>query len=94
MLKTDGGWWTVARLVPCWRPTFRPHGVQQALDVLEAGSFIESRDQAGSRVYGVSPACEALPELAPLLGHACHEQPFGHGCMQMREATLQTSETS
>lgn len=66
MLKTEGGWWTVAMLMHHWRPTFEPHGVQQAVDALEAGGFIESLDQAGSRIYGFTPDCEALPDLAPI----------------------------
>ena len=77
MLKTGGGWWTVAMLMPYWRPTFEPHGVQQAVDALEAGGFIESRDQAGSRIYGFTPACEALPELVRLASRkpSCGQAP-------------------
>ena len=66
MLKTDGGWWTMTMFAHHWRPTFEPHDVQQAVDALEAGGFIESLDQAGSRIYGLTPNCEALPDLGPI----------------------------
>jgi|GEM_PF-1524227 len=79
MLKTGGGWWTAARLTPSWHPTFQPHEVQQALDALEAGGYIESCDQAGDRIYGVSPACEAPPDDVLRAGHVVlHERPAVH----------------
>lgn len=70
MLVRDGGWWTVALLTHHWRPTFQPYEVQQAVDALEAGGFLDSRDQAGERIYGFTSDCKALPDLAPALGGA------------------------
>lgn len=65
MLMHDGGWWTVAMLTHHWRPTFQPYEVQQAVDALEAGGFLDSREQAGTRIYGYTSDCKALPDLAP-----------------------------
>lgn len=63
MLKKDGGWWTVAMLKHHWRPTFAPYEVQQAVDALEAGGFLESREQVGARIYAFTSDCKSLPEL-------------------------------
>lgn len=65
MLVKDGGWWTASMLTKHWQPTFAPHEVQQALDALEAGGFLDSRDQAGTRIYGFTSDCKSLPDLAP-----------------------------
>lgn len=62
MLRNDGGWWTVNMLTHYWRPTFALHEVQQAVDALEAGGFLGSRDQAGTRIYCVTSGCKALPD--------------------------------
>ncbi|MDP3165150.1 MAG: hypothetical protein Q8N06_06805 [Hydrogenophaga sp.] len=64
MLQRDGGWWTVAMLTHHWRPTFQPYEVQQAVDALEAGGFLDSRDQAGTRIYAFTSSCKSLPDLA------------------------------
>lgn len=66
MLKRDGGWWTVSMLTHHWRPTFAPHEVQQAVDALEAGGFLDSRTQLGSRLYAFTSGCNELPDLQPL----------------------------
>lgn len=66
MLRTDGGWWTVAMLTHHWRPTFQPYEVQQAMDALEAGGFVESRDQASNLTYGVTSSCRELPDFEPI----------------------------
>ena len=65
MLQADGGWWTVAMLTHHWKPTFAPYEVQQAVDALEAGGHLDSRDQAGTRIYGVTSGCQALPDPHP-----------------------------
>lgn len=65
MLMKDGGWWTVAMLTHHWRPTFEPYEVQQAVDALESGGFLDSRDQAGKRIYGFTSDCKRLPDLSP-----------------------------
>ena len=64
MLQRDGGWWTVAMLTHHWRPTFQPYEVQQAVDALEAGGFLVSRDQAGKCIYAFTSDCNSLPDLA------------------------------
>jgi hypothetical protein len=66
MLLRDGGWWTVAMLTHHWRPTFQPYEVQQAVDALEAGGFLASRDQAGTRIYAITTDCKSLPDLPPV----------------------------
>lgn len=65
MLQGDGGWWTVAMLTHHWKPTFAPYEVQQAVDALEAGGYLDSRDQAGTRIYAVTTSCSALPDPQP-----------------------------
>ncbi|HQR97608.1 MULTISPECIES: hypothetical protein [unclassified Polaromonas] len=68
MLVRDGGWWTAAMLTHHWRPTFAPHEVQQAVDALEAGGFLASRDQgdkAHTRIYAFTSECKTLPDLPP-----------------------------
>lgn len=64
MLQGDGGWWTVAMLTHHWKPTFAPYEVQQAVDALEAGGYLDSRDQAGTRIYAVTSGCNALPDIS------------------------------
>lgn len=76
MLQRDGGWWTVAMLTHHWRPTFQPYEVQQAVDALEAGGFLDSRNQGGEdeqdeqdekaskRIYAFTSDCMLLPDLA------------------------------
>lgn len=66
MLQEDGGWWTAAMLTHHWRPTYQPYEVQQALDALEAGGHLDSRDQAGTRIYAVTSGCKALPDISSL----------------------------
>ncbi|ABE42950.1 hypothetical protein [Polaromonas sp. JS666] len=57
-LREDGGWWTLDMLTPHWKPTHTPRTVQHAMDALEAGSFVESRDQATRLSYRVTSDCE------------------------------------
>ena len=64
-LQADGGWWTVTMLTHHWRPTYQPYEVQQAVDALEAGGHLDSRDQAGTRIYGVTSGCKVLPAPQP-----------------------------
>lgn len=67
MLVKDGGWWTASMLTRHWSPTFAPHEVQQAVDALEAGGFLASRDmgdKAHTRIYGFTSDCKRLPDLA------------------------------
>ena len=63
MLRREGGWWSSAMLTDHWRRTW-PREVQQALDALEAGGFIASRNQSSALQYSVTPECLAL-EPAP-----------------------------
>ncbi len=63
MMMRDGGWWSVTLLTRHWSPTFAPHEVQQAVDALEAGGFLDSRDQAGTRVYAFTSDCKSLPDV-------------------------------
>jgi hypothetical protein len=63
MLRDNGGWWTVAMLTHHWRPTFDPREVQQAMDALEAGGFVTSRNQATQPTYCVTSDCKVLPGL-------------------------------
>lgn len=65
MLRSDGGWWSIKMLTRHWHPTFAPHEVQQAVDALEAGGYLDSRDQAGARIYCVTSGCKALPYPQP-----------------------------
>lgn len=65
MLRRDGGWWTAKMLTAHWSPTFAPHEVQQALDALEAGGFLNSRDQQGERIYAFTSGCKLLPDPLP-----------------------------
>ncbi|MFC5521470.1 hypothetical protein [Polaromonas jejuensis] len=60
-LRKDGGWWTLDMLTHHWKPTHTPHTVQHAMDALEAGGFVESRDHATSLSYRVTSDCKALP---------------------------------
>ena len=64
MLMTDGGWWSIKMLTRHWHPTFAPHEVQQAVDALEAGGYLDSRDQAGARIYCVTSGCKALQNIS------------------------------
>ncbi|MFC5522949.1 hypothetical protein [Polaromonas jejuensis] len=64
-LRKSGGWWTLDMLKHHWRPTCAPHEVQHAMDALEAGGFVESRDQATNLRYGVTANCQALPGFEP-----------------------------
>ena len=66
MLVNDGGWWTASMLTRHWHPTFAPHEVQQALDALEAGGFLDSREQTGARNYAFTSDCKRLPDLPPV----------------------------
>lgn len=67
MLCKDGGWWTAKMLTHHWSPTFAPHEVQQALDALEAGGFLDSRNQADVTQYAFTSDCRLLPgfDVAP-----------------------------
>lgn len=73
LLMKDGGWWSTKMLTRHWHPTFAPHEVQQAVDALEAGGFLVSRDQEGendqdqkvsTRIYAFTSDCMLLPDLA------------------------------
>ncbi|HEY3048826.1 MAG TPA: hypothetical protein VGJ72_15365 [Polaromonas sp.] len=66
LLRKDGGWWTLDMLAPHWRPTCVSHEVQYAMDALEAGGFVESRDHATHLAYGITSDCEALPDFEPV----------------------------
>ena len=62
MLRKDGGWWTAKMLTRHWHPTFAPHEVQEALDALEAGGFLASRDQlTQTPQYAFTSDCLVLP---------------------------------
>lgn len=65
-LRTDGGWWTLERLAHHCKPGNAPYETQQAMDALEAGGFVESRDHATTLSYGVTPSCKALPGFDPI----------------------------
>ncbi|MHB1198915.1 MAG: hypothetical protein ACYCZ6_05035 [Polaromonas sp.] len=65
-LHTDSGWWTLDMLTHHWKPNCARHEVQHAMDALEAGGFVESRDHATNLSYGVTPDCKALPGFALL----------------------------
>lgn len=65
-LRQDGGWWTLDMLTHHWKPTHIPRTVQHAMDALEAGSFVESRDQTTRLSYRVTSDCETLPGFEPL----------------------------
>ena len=65
-LRKNGGWWTPDMLTHHWKPTYAPHEVQHAMDALEAGGFVKSRDQATNLSYSVTVDCEALPGFEPL----------------------------
>ena len=69
-LREHGGWWTLDMLTPHWRPTCKPHAVQQAMDALEAGGFVESRGHATRVSYGVTSDCKTLPGFEPLCSSA------------------------
>ncbi len=47
-------------------PSFAEFELQEALDVLEAGNFIQSRDHATATAYAYTSDCIALPEAAPV----------------------------
>ncbi|WP_457279568.1 hypothetical protein [Polaromonas sp. P5_D5] len=64
-LRATGGWWTLASLHPHWKPTYEPNDIQQAMDMLEAGGFVESRHQTSRLSYSVTPDCQTLPGLEP-----------------------------
>ena len=66
MLQSDGGWWTVSMLTHYWRPTFATCEIHEAMDALEAGGFIQSRQQATNLSYGFTSECKSLPELPPI----------------------------
>jgi hypothetical protein len=63
MLQRDGGWWTVSMLAHHWRPTFAALEIQQAMDALEAGGFIASRDHTTAVACAFTSDCNALPDL-------------------------------
>ncbi|MDD5325171.1 MAG: hypothetical protein PHR71_07685 [Polaromonas sp.] len=65
-LRTDGGWWTLDMLVHHWKPGRAPYEVQHAMDALEAGGFVESRDQARNLSYRVTLDCKAPSGFAHL----------------------------
>jgi hypothetical protein len=64
-LRKNGGWWTLDMLTHHWKPTYAPHEVQHAMDALEAGGFVESRDQVTNLSYCVTLDCEALHDFEP-----------------------------
>jgi hypothetical protein len=66
-MRTDGGWWTLDQLMHHWKPGCAPCKVQPAMDALEAGGFVESRDHATNLSYGVTLNCKSLPGSDP-----CH----------------------
>jgi len=65
-LRTDVGWWTLDMLMHHWKPSCAPYEVQHAMDTLEAGGFVESRDQVANLSYGVTPDCKTLPGFDPI----------------------------
>jgi hypothetical protein len=73
-LHATGGWWTLNSLASHWKPTYEPHDVQQAMDMLEAGSFVESRHQTSRLSYGVTPDCKTPPGLEA----AVDQEPGAH----------------
>ena len=64
LLCSEGGWWSVKRLAVYWSPNVAQHEMQAALDVLEAGRFIMSRDHATDLAYGFTSECRPLPGQA------------------------------
>ncbi|HAL40120.1 MAG TPA: hypothetical protein DCP03_19240 [Polaromonas sp.] len=71
-LRTDGGWWTLDMLMHHWKPNCAPYEVQHAMDTLEAGGFVESRDHATNLSYGVTLDCKALPGFDPSVSTRRH----------------------
>lgn len=64
MLRNDGGWWTAKNLTHHWRPTFAEWEVNDMLNALVAGGFIEKRTQDLFITYGITSTCAALPGLS------------------------------
>lgn len=62
-LRQDGGWWNLDMLSRQWRPTDVLHGVQSAMDALEAGGFVESRGYSASLAYAVTANCKGAIEF-------------------------------
>lgn len=65
-IRASGAWWTVHELVHHWRPTFTEWEVQQYLEALVTGGYIQARDAGfgGSPnlpQYCVTSDCHPLP---------------------------------
>lgn len=66
-LVKDGGWWTVKQLTHHWRPTFAEFEVNDALEALAKGGFLERRQPHGAYAthsafeFGFTSSCAELP---------------------------------
>lgn len=65
-IRRQGGWWTISLLRQQWGNTFADYELQEALDALVKGGFLEKRDhntQAPS--YCHTSSCLHLPGDEP-----------------------------
>lgn len=72
-LRSRSTWWTAQRLTWHWAPTFSLEEVEQHLETLSQGGFVERKDAS----YAVTPMCQALPghELGPVPNTPCAAAP-------------------
>ncbi|MEP6772234.1 MAG: hypothetical protein ABI893_10570, partial [Polaromonas sp.] len=91
-LREHGGWWTLRTLALHWRPTCEPHDVQQAVDILEARGFVESRHQASQLSYGITPDCNIPPGLEPGSGLQALDETAKHRVNDFPAARYETPE--